>query len=544
MAEIATGPARGAGFVTGAVNMAAEALESNVAVRIGADGLSKSYGNVRANRNVSLSVAPGEIHAIVGENGAGKSTLMRMLQGIEHPDSGHVIVDDKAINLSGPQQAFACGIGMVHQEFMLAPDLTLLENLVLGDEPVRLAAGPASRIDWREALQSGTEIAGQTAIDVDWSRRAGSTPVHVRQFVEIIRLLRRGARILILDEPTAVLAPQQVEDLFKLLVGLRANGTTIVFISHKLKEVMALADRVTVMRRGEVCFSSRIADTSAEEIAGHMIGHEELRSPAGGPSASDQKKSGQTVLDVRKLSIPAIEKSHPLHDIDMQLAKGEIVGIAGVSGNGQHELIECLVGLRSARGGAITFSGQDITDFDNGQRRQLGMGYVSADRRHEGLALEASIEANVVAGSQRQPPVSRGFLLDLKAMRKAATDRLSALNVRYGRLQNPVSSLSGGNQQKLVFAREISSDPSLLIVSQPTRGVDLKGIAAIHEILIEFRDAGGTVLLVSEELEEILDLSDRIYVMAGGRIVAERAARETDIAEIGRLMLMQGDDEH
>lgn len=523
--------------------MAAEALESNVAVRIGADGLSKSYGNVRANHNVSLSVAPGEIHAVVGENGAGKSTLMRILQGIERPDHGHIIVDDKVVNLTGPQQAFSHGIGMVHQEFMLAPDLTLLENLVLGDEPLRFAAGPASRIDWRDALQTGTEIAGQTAIDVDWSRRAGSTPVHVRQFVEVIRLLRRGARILILDEPTAVLAPQQVEDLFKLLAGLRDKGTTIVFISHKLKEVVALADRVTVMRRGEVCFSASIAETSAEEIAGHMIGHEELQSPTKRRAANNPSDNEKAVLDVRKLAIPAIEKSHPLFDIDLQLGRREIVGIAGVSGNGQHELIECLVGLRSARSGSVTFAGQDITSADNGQRRQLGMGYVSADRRHEGLALDASIEANVIAGSHRRPPVRSGLFLDLNAMRKSATDRLSSLNVRYGKLQNPVSSLSGGNQQKLVFAREISSNPSLLIVSQPTRGVDLKGIAAIHEILVGFRDRGGTVLLVSEELEEILELSDRIYVMAGGRVVAERAAHETDAAEIGKLMLMQGADE-
>ena len=243
-----------------------------VSVRLGAEAICKRYGSVEANRDVSIAVAPGEIHAIVGENGAGKSTLMRILQGIEQPDSGRIVVDDRPVELTGPQMAFALGIGMVHQEFMLAPDLTLLENLVLGDEPVTRALGPASPIDWRAALESGERLARETAAHVDWSRTARNTPVHIQQFVEIIRLLRRGTRILILDEPTAVLAPQQVDDLFELLKSLRDNGTTILFISHKLREVMALADRVTVIRRGEVQYSSPVADTDADTIAGHMVG--------------------------------------------------------------------------------------------------------------------------------------------------------------------------------------------------------------------------------------------------------------------------------
>ncbi|MEZ5811345.1 MAG: ABC transporter ATP-binding protein [Rhizobiaceae bacterium] len=509
----------------------------DIAVRLGADGLSKRYGTVQANRDISISVAPREIHAIVGENGAGKSTLMRMLQGIERPDSGHVVVDDRPVTLSSPQQAFALGVGMVHQEFMLAPDLTLLENLVLGDEPA--GSGPLGRIEWADALRSGAELAGQTAVDVDWNRRAGSTPVHVRQFVEIIRLLRRGATILILDEPTAVLAPQQVEDLFQLLRTLRDQGTTIIFISHKLREVMSLADRVTVMRRGEVCFSSRIEATSADEIAGHMIGQDRAPERTGG-DASASMEPGDVVLDVRHLSSPALEKSHPLHDIDLSVRQGEIVGIAGVSGNGQHELIECLVGLRPVAGGSVWINGEDATSSGNDRRRALGMGYVSADRRQEGLALDASIEANVVAGSHRAPPVCRGRFLDLRAMRRTAVERLQSLDVRYGMPGDAVSSLSGGNQQKLVFAREIARKPSLLVVSQPTRGVDLVGIAAIHGIMRGFCNGGGAVLLVSEELDELVDLSDRIVVMAGGRIVGERVAGDADMADIGRMMLMQG----
>ena len=518
------------------------AQDHDVTVRLGADGLSKRYGNVQANRNVSLSVGPSEIHAIVGENGAGKSTLMRMLQGIERADSGTIIVDDQHIDLPGPQQAFTLGIGMVHQEFMLAPDLSLLENLVLGEEPLRNAAGPVSRIDWDKARQSGNALATQAAIRIDWGRRAGSTPVHVRQFVEIIRLLRRGARILILDEPTAVLAPQQVQDLFSLLRTLREQGTTVLFISHKLKEVMALADHVTVMRRGEVCFSGLVNETSAEEVAGYMIGQEHFLPQSAIRRPADTNASEDTVLEVRNLSIEALEKSHPLHDISITLSRGEIVGIAGVSGNGQHELIECLVGLRAPGNGSVVLSGKEVTRADNGRRRQLGMGYVSADRRHEGLALEASIEANVVAGSHRLPPVCSGYFLDRSAMRATGADRLQSLDVRHGALTNPVSSLSGGNQQKLVFAREIAIKPGLLVVSQPTRGVDLLGIAAIHDILRKFRDDGGAVLFVSEELDELLDLSDRIYVMAGGRIVGERTSGEAGIADIGSMMLMQ--DEH
>lgn len=518
-----------------------EANAAQVAVRLGAHALSKRYGRVQANRNVSLAVTPGEIHAIVGENGAGKSTLMRILQGIERPDGGHIIVDDAAVRLSGPQQAFALGIGMVHQEFMLAPDLTLLENLVLGDEPVSLRAGPVSLIDWEDALKTGQQLAERATVDVDWDRRAGSTPVHVRQYVEIIRLLRRGARILILDEPTAVLAPQQVEDLIKLLKNLRENGTTIVFISHKLREVMALADRVTVMRRGEVCFSSVIGETSIDEIAGHMIGQADIASINKEDAARADTQPGPPVLTVAGLTTPSVEKSQPLRNIDFEVRRGEIVGIAGVSGNGQHELIECLVGLRDAASGTVRLADCDISGMDNGQRRSLGMGYISADRRHEGLALDASIEANVIAGSHRSPPTTRGVFLDLKAMRQTAIERLQSLGVRYGAVGNPVSSLSGGNQQRLVFAREIAPEPDMLVVSQPTRGVDLKGIAAIHDILREYRSSGGAVLLVSEELDEILTLCDRIYVIASGRIVAERAAGDTDISEIGRLMLMQGE---
>lgn len=511
----------------------------SVSVRIGAVRLSKRYGAVQANREITLSVSPGEIHAIVGENGAGKSTLMRMLQGIEQPDSGEIIVDDREVSFSSAQQAFEIGIGMVHQEFMLAPELTLLENLILGAEPVTRPLGMLSRLDWRSAIESGNKIASMTGVDIDWHRAAGGCPVHIQQFTEIIRLLRRGTRILILDEPTSVLAPRQVNDLFKLLRGLRDQGTTIVFISHKLREVMDLADFVTVLRGGEVRHSSKICATDMASIARHIIGED----PAGQPLIQNRKRrkeSAEVLFEVTGLSSPSVAKSYPLDGVAFNIRRGEIVGLAGVSGNGQSELVECLVGLRPVSEGVIRYAGEDITNMPTGDRRSLGIGYVSSDRRQEGLAHHATIEVNVIAGSQRTAPICRNRLIDRRAMRNAARQRLGALSVLYDQLADAVSNLSGGNQQRLVFAREIAPNPGLLIVSQPTRGVDLKGIDAIHQLLGDYRDNGGSAFLVSEELSELLLISDRICVLAHGRIVGELDSEAADVAKLGELMLMRG----
>ncbi len=507
--------------------------DKTVTVRLGTTRLNKSYGTVQANRNVSLTVAPQEIHAIVGENGAGKTTLMRILQGIEQPDSGEILVNNEPRRFSGPREAFAAGIGMIHQEFMLAPDLTLIENLVLGDEPVK---GAVARIDWNSARASGDALSAQAGIRIDWDRRAGTAPVHIQQYVEIIRLLRRGTQVLIMDEPTSVLAPQQVNDLFELLRQLREGGTTILFISHKLREVMALADKVTVMCRGEVTFSRRISETNMAEIASHVVAgeynHEE-------PIFEKPRKSKHVynVLDVEALCAPSIERSHPLRGINLTVGFGEIVGLAGVAGNGQSELVECLVGLRETLSGRIMLKDRNITHATIKIRRESGMGYVSADRRHEGLALDVSIEINATAGSLHTPPICKGVAISPAALRQMAAERLSRLNVRFGSLRDAVRSLSGGNQQRTVFARETAQNPTLLIVSQPTRGVDLKGIAAIHSILADIRTEGGSVLLVSEELDEIIALSDRIYVITDGRIVGEVPRKRADITTIGRMML-------
>ncbi len=504
-------------------------------VVLGADRLSKAYGPVQANRDISLALGAGEIHAIVGENGAGKSTLMRMLQGMERPDSGSVILDGAPVSLSGPAEAMARGIGMVHQEFMLAPDLTLLQNLILGSEP--MTAGPLRRIDWAAAEADGKRLAAKIGVEVDWHVPAGSAPVHIQQFTEIIRLLRRGARILILDEPTAVLAPPQVEELFALLRLLRADGASMLFISHKIPEVTALADRVTVIRRGEVVFVAAIADTSGEEIAGHIVGTEAPPPPV--PLAARAGRTGP-VLALDRLCTGKHQHVRALRDISLTLHAGEIVGLAGVAGNGQSELAEVLAGLRTAETGRIALNGADLTLADTAARRAAGLGYISADRRYEGLCLPATIALNTMAGSQRRPPVARGPFLRPAALLQGARARLDHLKVRYGRLGDPVSSLSGGNQQKLVFAREIATDPAVLVVSQPTRGVDLNGIATIHRLLGDYRAAGGAVLLMSEELDEIMALSDRILVMADGAIVGE-LPRGASMQEIGRMMVMGAD---
>lgn len=502
-------------------------------IALGADAVWKSYGPVQANRGISLAVPPGSIHAVVGENGAGKSTLMRLLQGNETPDKGSVIVADAPVHFAGPADALAAGIGMVHQEFMLALDLTLLENLVLGDEPVRAGRGPFATIDWQRAEAEGRALAQRIGIEIDWHRRAGSAPVHIQQFTEIIRLLRRGTRILILDEPTAVLAPEQVSELLDLLRRLRDDGTTILFISHKIHEVTALADSVTVIRRGEVAFSARMSETSGAEIAGHIVEGADL---AAHPAR--RGTPGAPVFEVAGLCAPAVEKSRPLTDISLTVRAGEIVGVAGVAGNGQVELMEALYGLRRATGRTI-LGGRDISGLDTRARRAAGIGYVSADRAHEGLSLAASIEENVIAGAHRAPPIAWHGLLDRRVLRRVAKDRLTALSVRYGAPSDPVKSLSGGNQQRVVFAREIAGEPALLLVSQPTRGVDLNGIAAIHRLLVDFCAAGGAVLLVSEEIDEIRTLADRILVMSDGRVVGE-VSPDTDPREIGRMMVMEG----
>lgn len=504
-------------------------------IALGAKNIYKSYGSVNANEGIDLTIDRGSIHALVGENGAGKSTLMRIFQGIEQPDFGTILIDGKPKKITNPKQALKMGIGMVHQEFMMAPDLTLLENLILGDEPIIKSWGIFPKINWNLAEKEGNELASKIGVTIDWRRKANDAPVHILQFVEIIRLLRKGCRIIILDEPTAVLAPTQVEELFNLLRKLSHSGATIIFISHKINEVIAIADHVSVMRRGKISFSNNINNTSIEEIAFHIVGDNQKKLTI---SKNSKNSLGNTLLNIDNLCSKTIKKSQQLRDISLKLKAGQIIGIAGVSGNGQIELLECIVGLRKISKGKIYLQEKNITNISVFNKRKLGISFVSSDRANEGLCLNSSIENNAIAGSHRNSPIFNGYILNRKIIQQIALERLNNLSIKYGNIHENASSLSGGNQQKLVFAREISNKPSILIIAQPTRGVDLNGIKAIHNLIIEFASQGGAVLMTSEEIEELQLLSDKIFIISNGRFVGSVEGQNSDIKEIGKMMIM------
>ena len=500
-----------------------------VQIRIGARNLTRKYGSVIANDAVELAVAPGTIHSIVGGNGAGKSTLMRILQGVDWPDQGVVILDDQPARLTSPAEAFARGVGMVHQEFMLAAPLTLLENLILGREPI----GRNGLIDWRKAKGEAVRLAGLAGVEIDWDMKASAAPIHVRQILEILRLLYRGADVLILDEPTAVLAPLQIEELLKLIRKLKAEGRTILFISHKLDEVLKCSDAITVMRAGRVVVNTTAETTSVEALAHAMVG-------GNLPPALVESRTlatGDPLFSIRGVVARDPGGFERLGPLDLDIRPGEIVGVAGVGGNGQDELVECAAGILSPVAGAVRFAGADLTNTSAARFRRAGIGYVSADRRHEGLCLAAALTENFIAGREHDRAFSRlGFLRGAN-IRSEAVRAFEGLGVRYGALGDPAGNLSGGNQQRLAISRELSRAPKLLVVAQPTRGVDIAGSAFIHNLIAAFRDGGGAVLLVSESLDEILALSDRIVCLFNGQIVGELNRSEASVETVGRMML-------
>ncbi len=488
--------------------------------RLGADGISRRFGSVVANDGIDLAVRTGEIHAIVGQNGAGKSTLMRIFQGLDQPDAGRVIVDGRPVRFRGPADALAHGIGMVHQEFMLADALTLAENLILGAEPGRWGI-----IDRRAALDRARQLADQAGVDLDWHQLAGDASVPDRQIVEILRLLYRGADTLILDEPTAVLAPSQVDRLFGLLRALRQDGHTILFISHKLREVMALADRVTVLRQGRVITTIDVGSIDQDALAQLVVG-ETVEPPQ--RTACDV---GDVILDVAGLSVAGLGDRPALDQVTFSVKAGEILGIAGVAGNGQEALIASLIGLARPSAGRMTVHDEDLAGLSVADHRAAGIGYVSADRAGEGLCRQATLTENAIAGEQRPLAAeARGWLMPGRCKQRAQTI-IDRYQVVHGGLGRPVAELSGGNQQRLLIGREIDRSPSLLLIAQPTRGVDLKGIAAIHRELLAYRQRGGAIVMVSEELDELIALSDRILVLCGGRAMGivdrEDASTET-----------------
>ena len=493
--------------------------------------ITKRFGDVLANDRVTLAVAPGTIHALVGENGAGKSTAMRIAYGFYSADSGDIVVDGQVRRFESPHDAIALGIGMVHQHFMLVEPMTVAENIVLGIEP-----GNPLKLDVAGAISRIRALSQEFGLAIDPTARIETLSVGQQQRVELLKALYRQARILILDEPTAVLSPQAVRDLFGILRRMREQGKTIVIVTHKLSEVLEISDEVTVMRDGKVVGNRKTAETSAAELARLMVGRDVLLrvvKPEAHPAAP--------VLAVRDLSLGNKGAGHRLEGVSFEVRAGEIVGIAGIEGNGQTELIEALAGLADPAevSGSILLAGQDVTALSVRQRRSLGIAHVPEDRHRRGLLLDFNLAENSILGADDRPSVAVGpwhSWLNREAIRRRTEKILKAFDVRPPNPELPSRSLSGGNQQKLILGRELEEGPKLLLVAQPTRGVDIGGIEFIHRRLVEMRDAGCALLLVSSELEEVTALSDRLLVMREGRIVGEVDPARTTPEEIGLLM--------
>ena len=493
--------------------------------------ITKRFGAVLANDAVSIKVEPATIHAIVGENGAGKSTAMRIAYGFYTSDSGEILINGAVRDIRTPHDAIAAGIGMVHQHFMLVEPMTVAENIVLGAEP-----GSAASLDLKKAAADIRRVSDEFRLAVDPNATIESLSVGQQQRVELLKALYRQAQLLILDEPTAVLTPQEVEEFFAILRSMRAQGKTIVIITHKLDEVLAISDNVTVMRDGKVVGNVKTRETNAAELARMMVGREVLlrvEKPDANP--------GSAVVDVRGLSIVGRDGTKRLNNVSLEIRAGEIVGIAGVEGNGQTELIEALAGLipGSYITGTINFEGRDITRADARRRKELGIAHVPEDRHRRGLLLDFSLAENTILGVHYRKPAVRGIgnvLLDEKGIQRRTEQVIRDFDVRPPNPALPARALSGGNQQKLIIGREFELPPKLLLVSQPTRGVDIGAIEFIHRKIVELRDAGYAVLLVSAELEEVTALSDRLIVVHNGEIVGEVDPKVATNEEIGLMM--------
>ena len=471
-------------------------------------GITKRFPGVVANSNIHLRVDRGTVHAIVGENGAGKSTLMKILYGMYRPDEGQIFIDGRPVHLHTPQQAIAVGIGMVHQHFMLADNFTVTENVVLGAEKLHgIGAGAAAKI---------REISARYGLGVEPDELVEDLGVGDRQRVEILKVLYRGARIVILDEPTAVLVPQEVEELFENLAELKRDGVTILFISHKLDEVLAVADSITVIRAGTTVATVKPADTTTRQLAELMVGSE---LPT--PETRESTVTETVQLSVRNVSVRSPEGQTLLDDVSFDIHRGEIVGVAGVEGNGQTELIEALVGLLPLATGSIHLGDDDISGWSTRRRREGGLGYIPEDRQRQGLLLEAPLWENDMLGHQTQAPFRRGPFVHRAAARSRTEEVVRDYDVRTPSIDVTAAALSGGNQQKLIIGRELTAGPSTLIAAHPTRGVDVGAQAAIWDQLRDARGAGLAVLLLSADLEELIGLSDTLLVMYRGRVVAD-----------------------
>ena len=494
-------------------------------------GITKRYPGVVANAGIDLDVRPGEIHALLGENGAGKTTLMNILYGLSRPDEGQILLDGQVVELAGPADAIARGISMVHQHFMLVPVLSVAENIVLGEETM---AGPFF-LNRREANRRIVELGQRFGFDVNPEAKVGSLSVGWQQRVEILKALYRDAKILVLDEPTAVLTPQETEEIFVVLRNLASQGHSIIFISHKLNEVLEIADRITVIRRGKVVGERVPTETDEDDLAELMVGREVLLVVDRGDS-----NPGATALKVSGLEAKDDRGHDALRGVDFEIRAGEILGIAGVAGNGQDELVEALTGLRRATAGTVTLEGKDISGLGPRQIYESGVAYVPADRQRFGLVLSFPLTDNLALTDYYHAPYARGILRNDAAIDQMADERIRSFDIRTPSAEVRASTLSGGNQQKLVVARELGQDLRLLILDQPTRGLDVGSIEFIHRQAIAKRDAGTAILLISAELDEVLELSDRIAVMYRGRIVGIFDGRTADRNEVGLLMARGG----
>ena len=509
--------------MTGSEHVAAPALEMR--------GITKRYPGVLANDRIDLDVRPGEIHALLGENGAGKSTLMNILYGLAVPDEGAVLLDGQEVQIDSPADAIRRGISMVHQHFMLVPVLSVADNILLGEETM----ANAIFLDRTEAHRRIDELAQRFGFEIDPEAPVGSLSVGSQQRVEILKALYREARILVLDEPTAVLTPQETKEIFAVLRRLADEGHSIVFISHKLYEVLEIADRITVIRRGRVVGTTTPAETDEEQLAEMMVGREVQLTVDRGESSP-----GEAVLKIDNLVVRNDRGRETVHRVSFEVRSGEIFGVAGVAGNGQDELVGAITGLRRVTSGTVTLGGSDVTGNSPRAMHEAGLAHVPGDRHRYGMVMSFPLTDNLVLTDYYRAPFARGPVRDEAAVAEAAIGLIKRFDVRTPSPFAAGSTLSGGNQQKLVVAREFSGDVRLLVLDQPTRGLDVGSIEFIHRQALAKRDAGTAILLVSAELDEVLELSDRIAVMYRGEIVAVVDGRTAVKEDIGLLMATGG----
>lgn len=505
------------------------ASDSAMAMALELRGIDKRFGDVHANKDINLQVRQGTIHGIVGENGAGKSTLMSIIYGFYAADKGNVLVDGQVLDIKDSKTAINAGIGMVHQHFMLIQNFTALENVILGAED-----GIAIETSLSKARREMERLASEYQLNVPLDVPVEELSVGYQQRIEILKALYRGARILILDEPTGVLTPQETDHLFKVLASLKEQGTTVILITHKLREIMAATDEVSVMRRGEMVAHLKTADTNQEELAELMVGRKVLLRVEKGAA-----EPGEVKLAARHISLTDTQGVKRLNDVSLQVRAGEIVGIAGVSGNGQSELLEALAGIRNIDSGELYLNGTTVTAdtrIDPEKVRQLGVGHIPEDRHRMGLINTFSAYEAFVLGYHRDASYNSGVLMSQKAMIDDCRAKMGSWDVRPPDPFLKTANFSGGNQQKLVIAREVEQGHDVMLIGQPTRGVDIGAIESIHKRILEMRDAGKAILLVSVELDEIRSLADRILVMFDGIIVGEVPADKADERTLGLMM--------